>query len=86
MQHVTTPAIAPTTADTIAFLGGTLRIEEEITPEARLFSSGLLDSVAMVRLIGFVEDTTGRQVPPHEVTLENFDTADRIAAYCSRSG
>lgn len=49
--------------------------------ETALFSSGALDSVAMVNLIAFVEEQTGIEIRADEVTLDNFDTAERIIRF-----
>jgi acyl carrier protein len=46
-----------------------------------LFSSGLLDSVAMMGIIGFIEEKAGFDVRPADVTLDNFDTVARIVDY-----
>ena len=45
-----------------------------------LFSSGIIDSFSMVDLIMFIEDTTGLRVHPADVTLDNFDSIERILA------
>jgi acyl carrier protein len=62
----------------ILFLKDTLLLEGEVTPESALFTSGALDSVAMMSLIAFVEEQAAIQVRTEEVTLENFDTPRRI--------
>lgn len=49
--------------------------------DTELFSTGMLDSVAMVGLISFVEQHAGVRVQPGDVTLENFDSVDAILAY-----
>jgi acyl carrier protein len=46
-----------------------------------LFSSGLLDSVSMVGLLGFIEQASGMVIRTEDVTLENFDTPARILAF-----
>jgi acyl carrier protein len=46
-----------------------------------LFSSGLIDSFSMVDLIMFIEDAAGMRVHPAEVTLDNFDSVNRILAF-----
>ena len=59
------------TADTlIAYLRNDLNLEDDIAPETELFSSGLLDSVAMMTIIAFVEEQAGienrgRETAPH---------------------
>lgn len=70
-----------TSRDLIAFLQTELAVEEPIEADSTLFSSGLLDSVAMMNLIGFVEEKARIEVRPSDVTLDNFDTARRIEAY-----
>ena len=65
----------------VSHLRDDLNIDEPIDGETELFSSGLLDSVSMVSLITFIEEKTGATIQPADVTLENFDTVERILAY-----
>jgi acyl carrier protein len=67
--------------DVINFLQNVLNVEEPIDADTALFSTGLLDSVAMLNVIGFVEERAKIEVSAGDVTLENFDTPQRIAAY-----
>lgn len=67
--------------DLIDFLRNELHVEEPIAPGTPLFSTGLLDSVAMLSVIGFVEERARIEVSAGDVTLENFDTAERIVSY-----
>lgn len=67
----------------IAFLKDSLNVEEEIGPDTELFSTGLLDSVAMLNVIGFVEDAAKIEVRPGDVTLDNFDSVARIVAFAT---
>ena len=54
---------------------------EDFEDDTLLFSSGLIDSFSMVTLIMFIEDTGGLRVHPADVTLDNFDSIDRILAF-----
>lgn len=67
----------------ILFLRDSLALEDEVTAESALFTSGVLDSVAMVNLIAFVEEQAAIQVRTDQVTLENFDTPARIIAFAN---
>lgn len=49
-----------------------------------LFSSGLLDSFAVTRLMIFLEDRFDIRIPAGEVTLANFDSVEACAAEVSR--
>jgi acyl carrier protein len=46
-----------------------------------LFSTGILDSFAMVDLLAYLEETAGFKVRPQEVNLDNLDSIERIVRY-----
>ncbi len=50
-----------------------------------LFSSGIVDSFALVTLMMHLEQQGGFRINPGDVTLDNFDTVDRIIAFCNRA-
>jgi acyl carrier protein len=70
-----------TSAQILDFLKESLGVDEPIDAESALFSTGLLDSVAMINLIGFVEEKARIEVRAGDVTLDNLDSAQRIEAY-----
>ncbi len=55
--------------------------DEQIGPEDSLIERGLLDSIALVQLIAFLEEEAGVKVPDREITPDNFDTVKRIAEF-----
>jgi acyl carrier protein len=54
---------------------------EDFEDDTLLFSSGLIDSFSMVNLIMFIEDSAGLRVHPADVTLDNFDSIERILEF-----
>lgn len=74
---------ADTIADHIARTCGVKRALVE--PTTPLFSSGLLDSFAMVDLVSFLEKETGSRFRTMDLTLENFDTIDRMLSLAARA-
>jgi acyl carrier protein len=46
-----------------------------------LRTSGILDSMATLRLVGFVEERYGIEVEAHEASVENFESLDTIAGF-----
>lgn len=48
-----------------------------------LMGSGLIDSLGMIRLVGFIETTYGIQVPVEDLTIENFKSLETINNYLS---
>ncbi len=53
----------------------------KLDEDTRLFSGGLIDSLSVMDLVTFVESEIGQPVPPAAITLENFDSIARIAAF-----
>jgi acyl carrier protein len=54
--------------------------------ETRLRTSGILDSIATLRLVTFVEESYGIEVQAHEASVENFDCIDTIADFIQSKG
>src|SRR4051812_17440762 len=59
--------------------------ESDLAPGTPLFSTGLIDSFALVTLLGHIEKAFGVHISATDVSLENFDTLDRIEDYVKRS-
>jgi len=57
----------------------------QIKPDTLLFSSGLVDSFALVTLMTHIENETGHMISPGDVKLENFDSLARIFDYLKLS-
>ncbi len=56
-------------------------LNAEATLDTPLFSSGALDSVAMLSLIALVEEAAGIEIRAEDVTLDNFDSVGRIVRF-----
>lgn len=65
-------------AKVVYFLTDELGDHEKFTPETRLLSSGLLDSLATVRLITFVENEYNIALSPFDISTEKFDSVNLI--------
>lgn len=52
---------------------------DELTDSTPLMSGGILDSLATLRLVSFIEERYGVQVEPHEMGAEYFDSLTEIA-------
>jgi acyl carrier protein len=46
-----------------------------------LHSSGILDSVATLKTVSFIEERYGIEVEAHEASAENFENIESIAAF-----
>jgi acyl carrier protein len=49
--------------------------------ETPLRTSGVLDSVATLRLVSYIEERYGIEVEAHEAGVENFDSIQSIASF-----
>lgn len=54
---------------------------DELTEETQLFSSGVLDSLASLKLVEFLEERFAIQVEAHDVVADNLDTLSSIANF-----
>ena len=70
----------------LQFLEDDLGIDTaDIETETLLFSTGIVDSFALVTLMLFLE-TEGRfKINPADVNLDNFDSIARVLAYVERA-
>ena len=55
--------------------------EIELLPEDDLLGSGLLDSMGVMRLVGFVEETFNIKIPSEDIVIENFMDVKAITNY-----
>lgn len=64
------------------FLPG--RDPSSLTPETELMAQGLLDSISVIRLVAYLEETYGIELEPHEYSADFLGTtaliADTVAA------
>lgn len=71
--------------DILQYLEEELGVEtEEIENDTLLFSTGEIDSFALVTLMMFLENKGKFRINPADVTLDNLDSIDRIISYCQR--
>jgi acyl carrier protein len=52
-----------------------------LDPNEPLVSSGVIDSLGMLRLITFLEDDLGIKVADGDVLSDNFDTLQKITTF-----
>ena len=70
----------------IRFLRDELDVDtSEVKADTRLFSSGLIDSFALISLLAHLEEQQGIVVQPEDVNLENLDSVERIVRFVERS-
>ncbi len=56
---------------------------DPIVADTDLLLTGAVDSLGVVRVTQWLEDELGFEVDPVEVTLDNFQTVDKMVAYAS---
>jgi len=63
-----------------------MRRNQTLGEEDSLLRSGVINSLGMMELVGWVEETFGVAVEPTEITEQNFDTLRSIARFVSAKG
>lgn len=53
----------------------------EYADDDSFLQEGIIDSVGVLELVLFVEETFDVTVPDHEITPDNFDTVNKLADY-----
>lgn len=56
-------------------------LDDELTLDEDLLGSGILDSLAMMKLIGFLEEEFNCEILPEEMIIENFMTVGHIVNF-----
>jgi acyl carrier protein len=57
---------------------------ESLTADTQLRSTGILNSLATLALISFIEERYGIDVEAHETGIDNFDRLGDIVAFVER--
>jgi acyl carrier protein len=57
-----------------------------VSDDAPLFSSGVIDSFALVSVLSFIEKSGGIRIGVGDVNLDNFDSVARIVDFVARTG
>ncbi len=57
---------------------------EDIELQDDLLSTGVIDSMGMMKLLTFIEKEANFKIPPEDMTVENFMTLESIMGYISR--
>ena len=55
-----------------------------VGPDDSLLESGMIDSVAVIQLVAFLETTYGIRVAEYDLMPENFDTLGAIAIFVNQ--
>jgi acyl carrier protein len=59
-------------------------IDVLVTQEEELLSSGLIDSITIMKLIAHLEEAYEIKVPPQDMVIENFNTVSSITEYIAQ--
>jgi acyl carrier protein len=60
------------------------RERTKINPDESLISSGILDSMALLQLVAFIEDQFAVTVADGELVPDNFETINHITAFIQK--
>lgn len=59
--------------------------DQAVHTDTDLLLTGAVDSLGVIRITYWMEEEVGVLVDPGDVTLENFQTIDRMVAYLERA-
>ena len=82
-----TPNASPdATAQILDFVKTELAETDELDAQTDLLTSGLVGSLGVMRLVGFVEERFGYSVPPEDLVIENFIDIATLGQYLEQKG
>ena len=55
--------------------------KDSVTSASRVLSEQLVDSLAVIQLVGFIESKFNIKMEQADLTVDNLDSADRITNY-----
>lgn len=67
-------------------LPGWARFDQVRKAALGLVTGRVLDSVALLEFTTFLEELCGIEIPPEDITEENFDTVETVVDYLRRRG
>ncbi len=72
--------------DLLDFVNAEISLDPGLVAEGGtdLLLTGLVDSLGVVQIVGWIEDSTGIDIDPADVVLDNFQTVDQMVAYVER--
>ena len=72
--------------DLLDFINDDVSLDPSVTivADTDLLLTGLVDSLGVVEVVGWLQDRTGVTIDPMDVVLENFQTVDRMVALVER--
>jgi len=53
----------------------------KLSDDEDLLSAGILDSLAILQLVAYIEDQFGIKVPDEDVVFENFQSINALTVY-----
>jgi acyl carrier protein len=56
----------------------------KLDPDEDLLSAGILDSLGILQLGSFIEETYGVKIPDEDVVFENFHSVNSLVSYLER--
>lgn len=57
---------------------------EELSNDSEFLKMGIIDSMGVLELVGFIEEEFGISIDDEELVPENLDSVNRIVAYVAK--
>lgn len=61
-----------------------LAMGRQVNETTNLLAEGVIDSIRLLRLVSFIEETYGIIVPDEDMTIDNFNSLETIASFIAR--
>lgn len=74
-------SLAGLEADLLTMIREDITYGEPVAADTDLLLTGLVDSVGVIRIVGWLEDRLDTEIDPADVVLDHFQTVAQMMAY-----
>lgn len=64
-----------------AFIDDEIALDGDVAGDTDLLLTGLVDSLGVVQIVGWIEDELETEIDPGDVVLEHFRSVDAMVGY-----
>jgi acyl carrier protein len=80
------PDVTTLTAELCSFIDAEVSLDPDspVQPDTDLLTTGLVDSLGAMEVVHWLEESQSIDIDPVDITIENFQTVERMVALVAR--
>lgn len=80
------PDVTTLAAELCSFIDAEVSLDPDtlVQPDTDLLTTGLVDSLGAMEVVHWLEETVNIDIDPADITIDNFQTVDKMVALAQR--